>query len=143
MCIGDRGPNNFLGGTPSMNLKFDRNMALKVGIVVAVVVIVYLIWRARTCKDTYAMFAPTMRGDSEGYAMFAPPQAPQQNDEYAENMFEDRAADYAEEGDEQIPDMGMGADMPTSLPSPYANDFPIMQSTLDDDEANAMFEPEM
>lgn len=127
-----------------MKLKFDRSMALKVGIAVAVAVIIYLIWRARRCKDTYAMFAPPMHGQTEGYAMFAPPQ-PQQDDEYAENMFEDRAADYAEEGDEEIPDMGMDmrADMPASLPGPHANEFPIMQSTLDDDEANAMFEPEM
>lgn len=114
-----------------MKLTFDRNLALKVGIAVAVVVIIYLIWRARKCKDTYAMFAPPPA--SEGYAMFAPPV---RDDEYAENMFEDRAADYAEEGDEQIPDT-------MDMPSAMSSEFPIMQSTLDDDEANAMFEPEM
>lgn len=119
-------------------MKLNRSMLLKAGIVAAVVLIIYLIWRSSKCKDTYATFTGPM---PEPFASYSPPMPPVRDDEYAENMFEADAADYAEEGDEQIEEMmGDGA-----LPdyAEEADNFPLLQSTIDDDEANTMFEPEM
>lgn len=88
-------------------MKLNKDLLMKIAIVAAIVLIIYLVYRSRSCKDTYAEYVA--------------------DDEYAENMFEEQTADYAE------------ADY-------YTEDEPanmLMESTLDEDQANAMFEPEM
>lgn len=101
--------------------KWNKDTLMKVGIAAAVVIIVYLLYRSQKNKDTYSEYVPDAPMD----------------DEYAENMFASDAADYAEEEDdyaeeEEEPPM-----------TGEVENFTLMQSTLDDDEANAMFEPEM
>lgn len=92
-------------------MKFNRDVLMKVGIVAAVLLIIFLIFRSRSCKSAYAEFVP--------------------DDNYAENMYEERAADYAEE------------DAYTEDEEPRIENYTLMESTLADDQANAMFEPEM
>lgn len=97
-------------------MKVDKDVLMKVGIAAAIVLIVYLVYRSRSCKDTYAQFVA--------------------DDQYSENMFEESPADLAEGeyGDDYAEeDYGGG---------PIEN-FTLMESTLDDDQANAVFEPEM
>lgn len=97
-------------------MKLNKDMLMKVGIVAAVVLIIYLVYRSRSCgKDGYT-----------GYAEYVP------DDEYSENMYENEAADYAEEGDDYSEDE-----------MPQIENYTLMESTLEDDQANAMFEPEM
>jgi hypothetical protein len=93
-------------------MKLNKDLLMKVGIVAAIALIIYLVYRSRQCKDTYAQWAPST------------------TDDYAENMFEEEAADYADEGDEYTDQGGV-------------ENYTLMESTLDDDQANAMFEPEM
>lgn len=95
--------------------KLNKDTMMKVGIVAAVALIIYLVYRSRTRKDAFAEYATSP-----------------QEDEYAENMYEAEPADYAEEGDEDYGEEQGGVE-----------NYTLMQSTLDDDEANAMFEPEM
>lgn len=116
------------------NFAVSKDTLLKVGIAVAVALILYLVLRSATCSKR------------EAYAMFAAPRRPARDDEYAENMYEasGRGApvdDYAEE--EYYPE----ADAATADPSDAATlaaqpDYYVMQSTLDDDEANAQFSPD-
>lgn len=89
-------------------MKLNKDLLMKIGIVAAIVLIIYLVYRSRSCKDSYAEYVPN-------------------DDEYAENMYEDQPADYAE------------ADYYTEEEPPNM----LMESTLDEDQANAMFEPEM
>lgn len=95
-------------------MKLNKDVLMKAGIVAAVALVLYLIYRSRSCKDTYADYVA--------------------DDDYAENMYEPQAADYAEEdyAEEAYGDNTAGD--PQSL---------LMESTMDDDQANAMFEPEM
>lgn len=88
-------------------MKLNKDLLMKIAIAAAIALIIYLVYRSRSCKDSYAEYVA--------------------DDEYAENMFEEQAADYAEAdyySDEEPPNM-------------------LMESTLDEDRANAMFEPEM
>lgn len=94
-------------------MKLNKDVLMKVGIVAAVLLILYLIYRSRGCKDTYAEFVP--------------------DDEYSENMFQEDAADYAEEA----------ADYYSEEEDGPVENYTLMESTLEDDQANAMFEPEM
>ncbi len=95
-------------------MKLNKDTLMKVGIVAAVALIIYLVYRSRSCKDNY----------SEYESM------PQ--DDYAENMYMEEPQDYAEEGDEYVEEA-----------EPQVENYTLMESTLDDDQANAMFEPEM
>lgn len=95
----------------------SKDTMMKVGIVAAIALIIYLVYRSRSCKDTYAEFVPSP--------------------DYAENMFREEAADYAEEGDEYF---GQDQYNDFSHKEHYTS---LMESTLDDDEANAVFEPGM
>ena len=98
-------------------MKLNKDLLMKVGIVAAIALIIYLVYRSRQCKDTFAQWAPS--GSEE---------------DYAENMFEEEAADYAMDGDEYYEENnGSGG----------TENYTLMESTLDDDQANAMFEPEM
>ena len=97
-------------------MKLNKDLLMKIAIVAAIALIIYLVYRSRSCKDTYAEYVP----DDE-YNEQMP------DGEYAENMFEDQAADYAE------------ADYYTEEEPPTM----LMESTLNEDQANAMFEPEM
>lgn len=129
----------------------SKDTLMKVGIAAAVAIIVYLILRSRSCtarREQYAMFAAPRRRDGyapyihrtrskpgtgrrrrrrEGYAMFAAPR-----DDEAVEMLESLPApadDYAE--------------VTASLKR--ANDplgSHLMQPTLEDDEANAVFSPD-
>lgn len=101
-------------------MKLDRDTLMKIGIVAAVALIIYLVYRSRKCKDSYTNFVP------------------QPQEDYAENMYMEDAADYAEEGDgddyyeEEYQQHGQHGQ----------ENYTLMESTLDDDQANAMFEPE-
>ena len=115
-----------------MTLK--RDTLMKIGVAAAVVLIIYLIYRSRSCKDTFAAYAQGPR-----------------DDEYAEKMFAEGSADYAEEyakyaqaGDEDYAEEYAQYGNYETFEQPRVETFTnLMQSTLDDDEANAMFEPEM
>lgn len=91
-------------------MKFDKNLWMKIGIVAAIALIIYLVFRSRKCKDSYANWVPS-------------------SDDQAENLFENDTADYAEDADEYVGQEGM-------------ENFTLMESTLDDDHANAVFDPE-
>ena len=93
-------------------MKLNKDVLMKVGIVAAILLVLYLIYRSRGCKDSYSEFVA--------------------DDEYAENMFQEDAADYAEE--EYYTD---------SEEDPTTENYTLMESTLEDDQANAMFAPEM
>jgi hypothetical protein len=94
-------------------MKLDKTMLMKVAIAAAVVLIVFLIFRSRSCKG------------KDGYAQFV---ASPVDDEYGENMYRADAADYAHATDDFAEE-----------PQNYT----LMESTLEDDRANAMFEPEL
>lgn len=96
-------------------MKVNKDMLMKIGIVAAIAIIIYLVFRSRKCKDGYSEWVPTPQED------------------YAENMYEEEPADYAEEGDDYAED---------EYPE-YQENYTLMESTLDDDQANAMFEPDM
>lgn len=112
--------------------KVNKDILMKVGIAAAVVLIIYLVYRSRSAKcSRYAEYVPD---------------APVRDDEYAENMFAGQEADYAEEDDDDYAE----EDDDDYAEDDYAEEdergrmenFTLMQSTLDDDQANAMFEPE-
>lgn len=124
-----------------------KDLLMKVGIGAAVVVVIYLIFRSRKCR-------------AEGYAGYVPALQP---DEYAENMYEAGEADYAhavyasddyaEEQEDAEDDAGDDAgddrdarddgDWVKSAKWKRLEGQLLMESTLNDDEANAIFEPEM
>lgn len=104
-------------------MKLNKDVLMKVGIVAAIALIVYLVYTSRGCKDGY----------DEYYSEYVP------EDEYSENMYEQDAADYAEEEEyyEEPEEDSYEEEYP------QAENYTLMESTLDDDEANAAFEPEM
>ena len=99
-------------------MKLNKDMLMKIGIAAAILLVLYLVFRSRNCKDSF-----------DGYADYVP------EDEYSENMYEEQPADYAEEADEYYTE--------EDDQQPQIENFTLMESTLEDDEANAMFEPEM
>ncbi len=92
-------------------MKLNRDLLMKVGIVVAIAIIIYLLYRSRNCKDNYANYVPSV--PEEDYA--------------EEEAYEDESADYAEE---DMDDEGQ-------------ENYTLMESTLDDESANAVFDPSM
>ena len=148
------------------NFKVSKDTLLKVGIAAAVAVILYLVLRSVTCskregwygkrrRERYATFAAPRRSRREGYAMFASPRRGRPaDDEYAENMFEAMPApvdDYAEEdyyaeaGDDVVVEGAEGGqeEVATEEPTPESRpDYYVMESTLDDEDANAQFAPD-
>ena len=135
------------------NFAVSKDTLMKVGIAAAVALIVYLVLRARSCtqRERYAMFAAPRRRDGyapfirptrpiknrnrrrylrERFAMYASPNGPR-DDEYAESLLESQPApadDLAEAAASLRAEDHLGSH--------------LMQSTLEDDEANAMFSPD-
>ena len=101
-------------------MKLNRDMLMKIGIVAAIAIILYLVYRSRKCKDAYTEYVPT----------------PQ--DDYEENMYVEDAAEYAEEGDDYYEEEDYAEEE-----YPQVENYTLMESTLDDDQANSMFDPEM
>ena len=145
-----------------MTLK--RDTLMKIGVAAAVVLIIYLIYRSRSCKDTFAAYAQGPRDDEYAEKMFAEGSADYAEEyaKYAQAGDEDYAEeyaqyakpgdeDYAEEyaqytqaGDEDYAEEYAQYGNYETFEQPRVETFTnLMQSTLDDDEANAMFEPEM
>lgn len=106
-------------------MKLNRDVLMKVGIAAAIVLIIYLLFRSRSCKDSFADYADYGAQDGAQDGGGVP------DDEYAENMYEEQPADYAYGDDNADTDYTDGE-------SPL-----LMESTLRDDQANAMFEPEL
>lgn len=107
-------------------MTLNRDMLMKVGIVAAVTLIIYLVYRSRKCKDNYTEWVPT----PEDYAEDRDEYHPQQD--YAMEH-----EDYAEESNEYFEDQY------EELYPQQVENYTLMESTLDDDQANAMFEPAM
>lgn len=103
-------------------MKLNKDMLMKIGIVAAIAIIVFLIYRSKGCKDSYGDY------EEEGYAEYVP------EDEYAENMYEDDEADYGDVQDDYYEE---------EYDQPETENYTLMESTLDDEEANAAFEPDM
>ena len=130
-----------------MTLK--RDTLMKIGVAAAVVLIIYLIYRSRSCKDTFAAYAQGPRDDEYAEKMFAEGSADYAEEyaKYAQAGDEDYAeeyAQYAKPGDEDYAEEYAQYGNYETFEQPRVETFTnLMQSTLDDDEANAMFEPEM
>ncbi len=106
-------------------MKLNRDVLMKIGIVVAITIIIYLLYKSHNCKNTYAEFV----GEEDA----------------AENMFAEDAADYAEETDDYA-DYAEEADSDEAAEYVPEDDegvenFTLMESAVDDSHANAMFEP--
>ena len=150
---------------PAMNMNKDTLM--KVGIAVAVALIIYIILRSVACskrepyapvprgrrrgRERYAMFVPPSgpgRWRREGYATYVHPSGPGRwrREGYASYVHPRPsgsgrrrprlASDYSEE--EYYPEVEANLAEPsvTSMP-------PLMESTLDDAQANAEFAPDV
>ena len=103
-------------------MTLNRDMLMKIGIVAAIALIIYLVYRSRKCKDNYTEWVPT----PEDYA--------EEQDEYEQPGQE--VEDYAEEGSEYYEDQYEEL-------YPQQENYTLMESTLDDDQTNALFEPVM
>lgn len=97
-------------------MKANKQLATRVGVVIAVLVIVYCMFKLRSCKDTYAELA---------YDNYYEEPAEEEYEEEAQEQEE-----YEEEDDYYSEDGGEGYDDPYTL----------MESTMDDAQANAMFQ---
>lgn len=133
---------------PAMNMNKDTLM--KVGIAVAVALIIYIILRSVSCskREPYAPVPRGRRRGRERYAMFVPPSGPGRwrREGYATYTHPRPsgsgrrrprlASDYSEE--EYYPEVEANLAEPsvTSVP-------PLMESTLDDAQANAEFAPDV
>ncbi len=121
--------------------KLSRDTLMKVGIAVAVALILYLILRSVTCskREQYAMFAPArghMRRRREGYATFAAPRRGLRRREGFEAAATQAAQEYYPEAEaEEATGAMLGV---TSAPPTHL----AMESTLDDAQANAEFAPD-
>lgn len=153
---------------PAMNM--NRDTLMKVGIAVAVALIIYLILRSVTCskrepyapvprgrrrgRERFASFVPPSgpgRWRREGYAMFVPPSGPGRwrREGYAPYAVHPRPSgsggrrrprltnDYSEE--EYYPEVEGNLAEPSAVTSVP----PLMESTLDDAQANAEFAPDV
>lgn len=105
-------------------MKLNRDFLMKAGIVAAVAIIIYLIYKSRNCKDSYAEFVPE---NDAAENMFAEDAA-----DFAEEYYAESTDDYAHENDDEAAEF---------IPDEAIENFTLMESALDDDHANALFEP--
>ena len=106
--------------------RLKKDTMIKIGVVVAIALVVFFVYRSRRRSDfqsSHMEWVPTPQdnyaeeeyaGDEEEYA---------DSEEYAEEEAEYVEDDYAAEYDDGTETMG------------------LMESTLDDDYANTMFDP--
>lgn len=140
-------------------MTLDKDTLLKVGIAASVALVVYLLFRSRGCSEQYAGYVPALAPDEyaenmyesagdhadfahaeyvpDDYAVEEDDEDPEADDE--EDDAEDPEADDEEDDDAEYTGGRGGRRRKMRILDGQL----LMESTLDDDEANAIFEPEL
>jgi len=105
-----------------MALKISKSTWMKIGIVVAVALIIFFIYRAKRGRSGYAMAGSSTQAQWIPDTPAMPMTLPDDDEDYAADDDDDMA--YA--------DAGVDVDASGSM---------LMQSTMDDDDADAEFDP--
>lgn len=100
-------------------MKTDKKMLTRIGVIAAVVVIAYCMFKLRTCKDTYAEL------DYDAYY----------EEENSGGGEEEQYEEGEEEGEDYYEEDGGEEDV--------YNNYSLMESTMDDGQTNALFEAGM
>lgn len=140
-------------------MALDKDTLLKVGIAASVALVVYLLYRSRSCSEQYAGYVPALAPDEYAENMYenagdhadfahaeyvpddyAEEDADEEDEDGAEDEDWDEAEDDADDDEDDGEDTGgrRGIQKMRILDGQL-----LMESTLEDDEANAIFEPEL
>ena len=114
-------------------------MLTRLGVIAAVIVIIYCMFKLRTCKDTYAEL------DYDAYYEEQAAAQDIQDIELEEDKYEEDNEDYYEEGDggDEAPEEGEYANYEGPVGNDPYDNYTLMESTMDDTQTNALFEAGM